>query len=78
MGSGSLAVTPMHRHIPPTVRRRLPSRTVALIAFDGLQALDLVGPMEVFAKAAEHAPSTGAMKRWHLPKWLIAWTRCRR
>ena len=60
MGAIPLAVTPMHRHIPPTVRRRLPSRTIALIAFDGLQALDLVGPMEVFAKAAQHAPDTGA------------------
>ncbi|MCE8016202.1 helix-turn-helix domain-containing protein [Halomonas sp. MCCC 1A17488] len=33
-----------------------PPRTVALIGFDGLQALDLVGPMEVFSKANTHCP----------------------
>ena len=55
-----LAGSPMHRHIQPISRRRLPTRVVALIAFDGLQALDLVGPMEVFAKAVLHAPESGA------------------
>jgi transcriptional regulator GlxA family with amidase domain len=29
-------------------------RTVAIIGFDGVQALDMIGPMEVFGKANEH------------------------
>src|SRR5688572_18359772 len=38
---------------------RLADRPVALIGFDGLQALDLVGPLEVFSKANLYAPEVG-------------------
>jgi transcriptional regulator GlxA family with amidase domain len=38
---------------------RIAMRTVAFVIFDALQALDLVGPYEVFAKANQHAPTSG-------------------
>lgn len=41
--------------IPP----RMGERHVVLVGFDGLQALDLVGPLEVFTKANLHMPVTG-------------------
>ncbi|NIC06208.1 GlxA family transcriptional regulator [Billgrantia bachuensis] len=37
--------------------------TVALIGFDGIQALDLVGPMEVFSKANTHCPEAAPAYR---------------
>lgn len=37
-------------------RNHVPPRRIALIGFYGLQSLDLVGPMEVFAKANAHRP----------------------
>lgn len=37
--------------------------TVALIGFDGIQALDLVGPMEVFSKANTHCPAAAPAYR---------------
>ena len=38
---------------------RVEERHVVLVGFDGLQALDLVGPLEVFSKANLHSPATG-------------------
>lgn len=50
----------MGKQIRPNIaRRRVGTRQIVLLGFDGMQALDLVGPMEVFAKAAAHAPATG-------------------
>ena len=40
-------------------RETAASREVVLIGFHGHQALDLIGPLEVFAKANAHAPDTG-------------------
>jgi len=33
-----------------------PSRRVVLVAFDGLQSLDLIGPNEVFSAASRLSP----------------------
>lgn len=51
-----------HAHITPEAgpATRLGVRRLALVAFDGMQALDLVGPLEVFTKANAHAPKAGA------------------
>lgn len=38
---------------------RLGTRTVLLVGFNGMQALDLIGPLEVFTKANVHAPVGG-------------------
>lgn len=45
--------------IPPNPAR-VAERRIVLVGFNGLQALDLVGPLEVFAKARERAPDVGA------------------
>lgn len=51
---------------PPVPTREAPAsgrvgtRTILLVGFNGMQALDLVGPLEVFTKAALRAPSAGA------------------
>ncbi|MCE8032830.1 MAG: helix-turn-helix domain-containing protein [Halomonas sp.] len=37
--------------------------TIALIGFDGIQSLDLIGPMEVFSKANTHCPATAPAYR---------------
>lgn len=42
--------------VPP---RRIADRHVVLVGFEGLQALDLVGPLEVFSKANQYAPESG-------------------
>jgi len=39
--------------------KRVSVRTVVLVGFNGMQALDLVGPLEVFTKAAQQAPEVG-------------------
>jgi transcriptional regulator GlxA family with amidase domain len=44
---------------PPGQEARVGIRHVALIGFSGMQSLDLVGPLEVFAKASRHAPDHG-------------------
>lgn len=47
--------------IPPKApTARMAERRVVLVGFNGLQALDLVGPLEVFTKANAHAPQAGA------------------
>ena len=38
----------------------MPSRRVVIVAFDGVQTLDLCGPLEVFAAATRWARETGA------------------
>src|SRR5688500_15007502 len=43
----------------PEISPRVEERQVVLVGFDGLQALDLVGPLEVFTKANQHAPDVG-------------------
>lgn len=41
------------------VTKRIQTRTILLVGFNGMQALDLVGPLEVFTKAAARTPSGG-------------------
>ena len=43
--------------VPPS--NRVAERLVVFVGYNGIQALDLVGPMEVFTKANAHAPSNG-------------------
>lgn len=43
----------------PASSPRVRDRHVVLVAFDGLQSLDLIGPLEVFAKANLYSPSSG-------------------
>jgi transcriptional regulator GlxA family with amidase domain len=43
----------------PAPAQRLTARHVVFIGYEGLQPLDLVGPMEVFSKANQYAPTTG-------------------
>jgi transcriptional regulator GlxA family with amidase domain len=43
----------------PAAPGRVARRVVVLLGFDGMQALDLVGPLEVFTKATAHAPASG-------------------
>lgn len=50
--------------IPPAtdatvLPERIGTRSVVFVGFNGLQALDLVGPLEVFTKANAHAPANG-------------------
>lgn len=53
-------MTRRERIPPKTSAARVGERRIVLVGFDGLQALDLVGPLEVFAKANSHAPLEGA------------------
>ncbi|MFQ3787134.1 GlxA family transcriptional regulator [Halomonas sp. A29] len=39
------------------------TRDIAILGFDGIQALDLIGPMEVFAKANSHCSSAAPAYR---------------
>jgi transcriptional regulator GlxA family with amidase domain len=41
-----------------------PAKQIVVIGYDGVQALDVVGPMEVFAIANQHAPQ-------HIPRYEI-------
>jgi transcriptional regulator GlxA family with amidase domain len=43
-------------HFTPMERQHLKTRRIALIGYDGVQALDVVGPMEVFAMANLYKP----------------------
>jgi transcriptional regulator GlxA family with amidase domain len=45
---------------PPEPPDRVSHRRVVLVGFNGAQALDLVGPLEVFTKASLHAAGGGA------------------
>lgn len=61
-----MAQTTTDVRIPPTPTEgergpsgRIGTRAVVLVGFNGMQALDLVGPLEVFTKANQHAPATG-------------------
>lgn len=50
-----------HEQIPPEpAAGRMGARRIVLVGFNGLQALDLVGPLEVFTKASNYAPDVGA------------------
>lgn len=40
----------------------MPQRTVLLVLFDGVQSLDVTGPLEVFAGAELHTPGTYRMR----------------
>jgi transcriptional regulator GlxA family with amidase domain len=43
-------------HFLPMTDHSLTPRRIAIIGFEGAQSLDIVGPMEVFAVANDHAP----------------------
>jgi len=42
----------------PAKNRGMPQRTVLLVLFDGVQSLDVTGPLEVFTGAEQHTPGT--------------------
>ncbi|SEE06693.1 transcriptional regulator, AraC family with amidase-like domain [Streptomyces sp. 2231.1] len=42
----------------PPKNRDMPQRTLLLVLFDGVQSLDVTGPLEVFAGAERHTPGT--------------------
>ncbi len=42
----------------PSKNRYMPQRTLLLVLFDGVQSLDVTGPLEVFAGAERHTPGT--------------------
>ncbi len=46
---------PEHRHSPPTARPEAPTRIVEILAFPGVQVLDVAGPLQVFTSANQAA-----------------------
>jgi transcriptional regulator GlxA family with amidase domain len=52
---GNSSLRPSHRR--PRIDR-MAQRTVLVVLFDGVQSLDVTGPVEVFAGAEKHTPGT--------------------
>lgn len=48
------------RALGDRARRRIARKRVVLVGYNGLQSLDLCGPLEVFTKAKDKAPEVGA------------------
>src|SRR4051794_15707055 len=53
VGDSSLRPSP----VPPRIED-MAQRTVLFVLFDGMQSLDVTGPLEVFAGAEQHTPGT--------------------
>jgi transcriptional regulator GlxA family with amidase domain len=53
VGNSSLPPSP----VPPRIEN-MAQRTVLFVLFDGMQSLDVTGPLEVFAGAEQHTPGT--------------------
>jgi AhpD family alkylhydroperoxidase len=55
----ALAQMPRSRQIPPTVPTEPVVRAIEMVAFEGVQLLDVTGPLQVFTTANETVERTG-------------------